>query len=245
MKKDNWIVYLIIALTSTTTVLTLWDNTVIGLLRGVGFAVVLDGFIVYWESRGEVLTNAQQRKFANVMKWLGVVMLLAIAAAYAFVSLVPVDAPKSVDVFGVSFTSTVREFIHWVIVGAISLWVVLTLGVIMAMREIDPETKRTVELSKAHEAREQEEMRAYKTALNVTARTIGTEKALKLFRANLEAMEYKPVEIDRLVNEAEMEIKASRGEAIPVDAGVRSYSADTPTVDANFTKPSTPNTPRR
>jgi hypothetical protein len=211
------------------------DGSFFGLLRGIGFACVLDGLIVFWEMRSEKLTDKKQRNWSNGMKWAGIVMLLAIAASYVFVSLVPVDALKTVDVFGLVFSSTVRELIHWLIVGVISFWVVLTLGVVMYVRQIDPETKKIIKLTEAHEEQEREELQAYKTALKAIGRTVGTEKAIKRLRDNLTVDGYQPVDVDALVNKAQVEIKASRGESIPVEMKQFAASVDTvnPTPSAN------------
>ena len=236
MKKDNWLVYLIIALTSTTTVLTMMDGTLFGFLRGVLFAFVLDGLIIYWEQRAEMLTDKKQRQVSTVMKWSGVGMLLAIAAAYAFTSLVPVDAVQKVDVFGFAFASTVRETIHWAIVGMVSLWVVLTLAVLMYVREIDPEAVKRLRLTEAHEEQERAELEAYKTALAALGVTVGTEKAIKRLRENLRSEGYAPVEVTALVEKAETQIKVSRGELVPVD--MRQMHSETEDA-VNFTKPST------
>jgi hypothetical protein len=222
MKNDNWIVYGIIALTSTTTVLTMLDGSFFGLLRGVGFAIVLDGFIIFWESRSEALKEKKQRDWANGMKWAGLAMLLAIALAYAFVSLVPVDAVQKVDVFGMTFASTVREVIHWVIVGMISLWVVLTLGVIMFMREIDPDTAMKLEYTKAAQERQQEKLTSYKIANKYTQSELGKLEALEEYRADLvQSGRYTEGEVVAMVLAAGIEIdrqKVVPQKAIPASA---------------------------
>lgn len=233
MKKDNWLVYLIIVLTSSTTVLTMMDGTLFGFLRGLLFAFVLDGLIVFWEERERVLTEKKQRNFAKGMKWAGIVMLLAIAAAYAVTSLVPVDAVQTVDLFGISFASTAREIIHWSIVGVVSLWVVLTLGVLIYVREIDPETVKKIKLAEAHEEQERTELESYRTALKAIGTTVGTEKAIKRLRENLRDDGYDPVDVDALVEKASTQIKVSRGELLPVDT--RQFQSE----DGNFTSPST------
>lgn len=246
MKKnvhsDDWLVYGIVLLTSSTTVLTMLDGTLFGLLRGIGFAFVLDGLILFWESRSEVLTGSSQRTWSNGMKWAGVGMLVTIAMAYVFMSLVPVDAKKTVDVFGLVFSSTLRELVHWIIVGVISLWVVLTLGVLMYIRGIDPETRKRLELVQAHEATDKEELRTYKVALGAIKRTRGVDNAIKRMRLDLENEGRTPAEIDELVNKAMLEIMAANGEAIPVNIGqpenVNRYQADAEAAP-NFTKPLT------
>jgi hypothetical protein len=240
MKKDTWIVYLIIAITSTTTVLTMSDGTLFGFIRGVLFAAVLDGFILYWENRAQVLHDDKQRKWANGMKWAGAGMLVAIAFAYVLVSFAPVDAPQTVDVFGLVIASTVREVVHWTIVAAVSLWVVLTLIVALYMRQIDPEVVAQLERTKAIEESEKErraeETRAYKTAMTVVNRTVGIEKALRSFRENLESTGYyREFEIDRMVEDARMEIEANKTGGIPVGTPVNTYHSDT----SNPTPPST------
>ena len=112
MKQDNWLVYGIIFLTSSTTIMTMNDGTFWGFVRGIGFAIVLDWLIVFWESKSEKLVDATQRKFARAMKWAGISMLVAIAFTYVVTSLVPVDAVQEVDIFGMVFASTIRETIH-------------------------------------------------------------------------------------------------------------------------------------
>jgi hypothetical protein len=244
MKKDNWLVYGIILLTSSTTVLTMVDGTFFGMLRGIGAAFVLDGLILFWESRSEKLTNTRQRDFANGMKWAGVGMLVAIAFAYVLTEVVPVDAKKTVDIFGLTFASTIRELVHWIIVGVISLWVVLTLGVVMYVREIDPETQKSIQLTKAHETQETEEMDAYKTSLKAIGKIRGIEKAIARLRADLKRDGCTPVEIEELVNKAMMEIREANGDPIPVDMNVKRYQQTAPAVDANFTDPSAGQTKR-
>lgn len=245
MKKDNWLVYGIIMLTSSTTVLTMVDGTFFGLLRGIGAAFVLDGLIVFWEARSEKLTDQQQRNFANGMKWAGVGMLVAIAFAYVLTEVVPVDAKKTVDIFGLTFASTIRELVHWVIVGVISLWVVLTLGVVMFVRQIDPETTRVIELTKANEETEGEYLRVYKTALKATKKVRGIEKAIAQLRADLAREGMTPAEIETLVKKAEFEIAIANGDIIPVDAAMHQYAAAAPAVDAVNPTPANTPAPRR
>lgn len=245
MKNDNWIVYGIVILTSSTTILTMWDGTLFGLLRGIGFAVVLDGFIIFWEARSEMLKEKTQRDWANGMKWAGIAMLLVIAVTYAFVSLVPVDAVQKIDLFGMHFASTVRELIHWVIIGMIGLWVVLTLGVIMFMRQIDPDTAMKLEYTKAAQDRQQEKLASYKIANKYTQSELGKLEALEEYREDLKKSgRYTEGEIVAMVMAAGQEI--DRQKLIPVNMAaqpVNSYAANTqavPTLEAvNPTLPST------
>jgi len=227
MKNDNWIVYGIVILTSTTTVLTMWDNTLFGLLRGIGFAIVLDGFIIFWEARSEMLKEKKQRDWANGMKWAGIAMLLVIAITYAFVSLVPVDATQKINLFGMSFASTVRELIHWVIVGMIGFWVVLTLGVIMFMRQIDPDTAMKLEYTKAAQDRQQEKLASYKIANKYTQSELGKLEALEEYREDLKKSgRYTEGEITAMIKSAGQEI--DRQKMIPFNMAaqpVNSYAA--------------------
>jgi len=238
--SDDWLVYGIVLLTSSTTVLTMLDGTLFGLLRGVGFAFVLDGLILFWEARSEKLTDSKQRSFANGMKWGGVGMLVAIAASYVFIEVVPVDAKKTVDIFGLVFSSTIRELIHWTITGVISLWVVLTLGIMMFIREIDPETQRSIEFAKANEETSKEETRIYKLALGATKRVRAVDSAISRMREDLAREGRTPVEIEALVNSAIVEIRAANGDPIPVDMSVNTYQQTAPAVDANFTRANMP-----
>jgi len=235
MKDEKWIIYLIVGFTSITTVLLLADGTFLGFARAIVAAAVLDGLIAYWDNKRVTLKSEEQRTYSNRMMWAGVGIMLVFAAGYGVEVFAPVDAVRSVDVFGYTFTMSLKEFILMLAASLIGGWVVLTLGVVLYMRQIDPDIQKELEHTKALAERDNEEMTAYKTALKVTARQIGTEKALNLFKSNLKQDGYTEVEVNRMVEEARTEIQVNRGEIIPVDA-IRAYNAET----ANFTQPSTP-----
>ena len=242
MKNDNWIVYTIIAITSTTTVLTMMDGTLLGFVRGILFAAILDGAIIFWERRGESLNDNKQRTISNGMKWAGVGMLVAIAGAYVVTFFVPVDTRQQVDLFGIAFETSAREAIHWGVVGAISMWVVLTLGIVLYLREIDPERVAELERTKAREEAEKErreqENNAYKTAMQVVSATVGTEKALRAFRENLKQTGYyTEYEIDQMVEAARQKITVNKTGGYTVDAPANRYAATAPDVTGNFTNP--------
>ncbi len=248
MKKDSWIVYLIVFLTSSTTVLTLWDGTFFGFIRGVAFASVLDGSIIYWEEKGEKLKSDKQRKWSKNMKWAAVGMLLVIAISYVLTLFVPVDAPQTVDLFGMKFVSTIQEVIHWSIFAMIGFWVVLTLGVVLHLREIDPEViqerARKQAVDAAEKERAEKEDEAYKTAMNAVAEMTGWERGILQFEERLKADgNYTPHEIKQLVNIA-------RAKVVEVNTGASAVAAQSPFANryesaikdetGNFTKPSTP-----
>ena len=248
MKKDSWIVYLIVFLTSSTTVLTLWDGTLFGFIRGVAFALVLDGSVIYWEGKSETLKEVKQRKYSKNMKWAAVGMLVLIAAAYVLTLFVPVDAAQNVDLFGMVFTSTIQEVIHWSIFGMIGLWVVLTLGVVLYLREIDPdviqERTRKQAVDAAEKERADKEDEAYKTAMNAVAEMTGWERGILAFEKRLKADgNYTPHEIQQLVGIA-------RAKVVEVNTGASAVAAQSPFANkyesavkdetGNFTKPSTP-----
>lgn len=236
MKNENWLMYVIVLFTSLTTILLLTDNTPLGFARAILAAVILDGLIVYWDNKRSTLKSEQQRKISTAMMWAGVGIMLTFAAGYGVEVFAPVDASSQLNVFGYSFVLTLTEFILMLAMMMIGAWVVLTLGVILYMRGIDPEINKDLELVKALSERDAVEMAAYKTALKVTARQIGTEKAIKLFRRNLLAEGYTEVEINSMVNEARMQIMADRGEPIPVNTHVYQSEVEVP----SFTKASTP-----
>ena len=245
MKKDAWLIYLIVAITSTTTVLTLADGTLLGFLRGVAFAAILDGSIIYWEDRAMHLKDANQRKNANIMKWAAVGALLAIAVSYVLTLFVPVDAKQNVNIFGLAFTSTIRESIHWAIYGGISAWVVLTLGVTLYLREIDPDHKAEQErikaIEEAEKERRQQEATAYKTAMSVVSATVGTEKAIRDFRENLKATGYyTEYEVEEMVKEARQQIQIYKTGGIVTEMGVNTFRSSVRDETANFPTPSTP-----
>ena len=228
MKNENWLMYIIVAFTSLTTILLLMDNTPLGFARAILSAVILDGLIIYWDNKRATLKSEQQRKVSTNMMWAGVGIMLTFAVGYGVEVFAPVDASSQLDLFGYSFVLTLTEFILMLAMMMIGAWVVLTLGVILYMRGIDPEITKDLELVKALSERDAVEMAAYKTALKVTARQIGTEKAIKLFKRNLLAEGYTEVEINTMVNEARMQIMADRGESIPVNTHVYSAEVDAP-----------------
>jgi hypothetical protein len=241
MKNEKWLMYIIVGFTSLTTILLLVDGSMWGFLRGVGAAVILDGLIIYWDAKRTELKSEQQRKISERMMWAGVGIMLTFAAGYGVEIFAPVDATAPVDVFGFSFVLSLTEVILMLAASAIGVWVVLTLGVILYLRGIDPEILKELERikseSEAEDQRNKEEARAYRTAMNVTARAVGTEKALKAYRANLESQDfYKPYEIDNMVEMARQQIDAEMTGGIPVDVNTRQYHSET----QNPTPPSTP-----
>jgi hypothetical protein len=241
MKNEKWLMYLIVGFTSITTVLLLQDGTFLGFVRGLIAAAILDGLIVYWDNKRTTLKSNQQRQISERMMWAGVGIMLTFAAGYGVEIFAPVDAVTPVDLFGFSFILSLTEVILMLAASAIGVWVVLTLGVILYLRGIDPEIMKELDRvkseSEAEDERNKEEARAYKTAMKVTARAVGTEKALKAYRANLESQDfYKPFEIDSMVELARQQIEAEVTGGIPVDVNVRQYHSET----TNPTPPSTP-----
>ncbi len=236
MKHEKWLIYIIVAFTSITTVLLLTDDTLLGFARAILSAVILDGLIIYWDDKRVTLKSDKQRAISSYMMWAGVGIMLTFAGGYGVEVFAPVDASNTMQLFGYSFVLTLTDFILMLAMMMIGAWVVLTLGVILYMRGIDPEITKDLELTKALTERDAVEMNAYKTALKVTARQIGTEKAIKLFRLNLAQEGYTEVEIDKMENEARMQIMADRGESIPVNTHAYSAEVEAP----SFTKASTP-----
>lgn len=242
MKDEKWLVYIIVAFTSITTVLLLADGTFLGFVRGVVAAVILDGLIIYWDKKRVTLKNKRQRDLSGAMMWAGVGIMLTFAAGYGVEVFAPVDAKRNVDIFGFAFAITLTEFILMLAASIMGAWVVLTLGVILYMRGIDPDIIADLDKVKAEEEAEQErrhvEREAYKTAMNVTAKTVGTEKALRAFRENLKATGYyTDYEIEQMSQQAEAEINIARtGGIVNPPANVNRYQAET----GNFTPPSTP-----
>lgn len=236
MKDEKWLVYLIVGFTSLTTVLLIADGSFFGLVRGILAAALLDGLIAYWDNKRIKLKSKKQRDWANGMMWAGVGIMGIFALGYGVEYFAPANAVKTVDLFGYKMTLTLTDLVLMLAASFIGLWIVSTLGVVLYMRQIDPDVSKDLELTKALEERDREEMTAYKEALKVTARQIGTEKAVKLFRENLAKEGYTPAEIGVMEQEARTAIAVAHG-AIPVDTGMRAYSA---TAAANPTNPSTP-----
>lgn len=237
MKNENWIVYLIVAFTSITTVLLLADGSFMGFVRAVVSAAILDGLIAYWDGKRVTLKDKKQRNLSNGMMWAGIATMLLFAVGYGVEYFAPNNAMKPIDLFGYEFVMTLTEFIIMLATSMIGAWVVITLGVVMYLKQIDPDILNDLENTKAMEeaeaARRKVEHEAYKTAMNVTSRSVGTEKALRMFRKNLEDMAcYKPFEIDEMVERAYREIEASRNGATPSAQPVqmRAFAADGQTV---------------
>jgi len=80
-------------------------------------------------------------------------------------------------------------------------------------------------LTKALQDRDDAEMDAYKEALRITARAIGTEKAIKLFRSNLKTENYTEAQINEMEAEARSAILQAQG-AIPAGVGMKVYKAE-------------------
>lgn len=238
MKDEKWLVYLIVGFTSITTVLLLTDGTLLGFIRAMAGAAILDGLILYWDNKRIKLKDDKQRNISRNLMWAGVGIMLTFAVGYGVELFAPVDAVKTVDVFGYSFTMTLHDFVLLLAASTIGAWVVLTLGAVLYLRQIDPEINKELELTKALQERDNEEMKAYKSALRVTARQIGVENAIKLFVKNLEDLGYTDAQIAEMVVQARTTIAEEQG-AIPVNSPVnstvRQYQADT----ENFTSPST------
>lgn len=234
MKNEKWIVWLVIGFTSLTTFMLLADGTIYGFIRAAGASTVLDGLIIYWDEKRVSLRDERQRRYANNMTWAGVGMVFLLAFAWAVENYAPVDALKTYPILGYEVILTLHDFILMLAQGMIGAWVVLTLGVIMYLRQIDPEIKRDLEYTKALEEREKEHSRAFNSAMRGVSRIMGTDDAMQSARQHFEKAGYTEVKINELLARAEQEIKQDRGET--VDAPMRGYAADA----VNFTKPSTP-----
>lgn len=248
MKKDAWVLYLLVFITSSTTVLTLYDGTFFGLLRGLAIAAVLDGSIVYHEHNGNILKDERQRKWSNGMKWAAVGFLLVIAISYVLTLFVPVDATQNVNLFGMVFSSTIREVIHWTVYAMIGAWVVLTLGVVLFLREIDPdvirERERKQSVDAAEKTRADKEDDAFKIAMNSIAEMVGQERGILALQKRLEGLgDYSEYEITQLVNIARAKLIEQKTGASPVDAEnpfANRYPSTVRDETPNFPKPSTP-----
>lgn len=241
MKDEKWLVYLIVGFTSITTVLLLTDGSLLGFARAVAGAAILDGLILYWDNKRIKLKSDKQRDISRNLMWAGVGIMLTFAVGYGVELFAPVDALKTVDLFGYSFQMTLHDFVLLLAASTIGGWVVLTLGCVLYLRQIDPEINKDLELTKALQERDDEEMKAYRQALKVTARQIGVEKAVRLFRKNLEDEGYTDAEINEMEKDARISIAEFHGsipvnsDNAPVNSNVRQFSADT----ENFTSPST------
>lgn len=246
MKKQEWILYVLVFITSSTTVLTLFDGSFLGLLRGLAIAAVLDGSIIYHERNANTLKDATQRKWSNGMKWAAIGFLLVIAVAYVLTLFVPVGAIQQVDLFGMEFASTIQEVIHWTVYAMIGAWVVLTLGVVVYLREIDPDLKRERERKiagdEAIKQQQDKEDSAFRTAMDAVAELTGTEKGLKQFEERLIAAGYKEYERQQLLAIAKNKLIEEKTGSLPVntnDLFVNKFGAATKDETANFTKPPT------
>jgi hypothetical protein len=241
MKNEKWLIYVIIGFTSITTILLLSDGSPLGFFRAILGAAILDGLIVYWDAKRVTLKSDTQRGISGKMMWAGVGIMLTFALGYGIEIFSPVEAIRDVDVLGYTFTLPLKEFIVMSAVTMIGAWVVLTLGMVLYMRGIDPDVQKDLDKVKSNEEAENERNReeafAYSVAMKVTARTVGTEKALRAFRENLENMNfYTPHQIDLMVDRAKVDIEASITGGIPVDTPVNTYQSET----VNPTQPSTP-----
>lgn len=239
MKNEKWLMRVIVGFTSLTTVMLLADGSFLGLLRGAVAAVILDGLIMYWDEKRVSLKDKTQRDWANGMMWAGVGIMFLFAAGYGVEIFAPVDALQSVDIFGFSFTLTLTDAVLMLAASIMGGWVVLTLGVILYMRQIDPDVKADLERTKAIEESEKErrteEAEAYKTAMRVVNRTVGTEKAIRAFKENLKSTGYyTEFEIEQMVEDARREIQISKtGGIVNTETSVNSYRAEVP----DFTQP--------
>jgi len=243
MKDEKWLAYVIIGFTSITTVLLLADNTFLGFVRAIVAAVLLDGLIMFWDEKRVTLKDKDQRKYSNYMMWTGVGIMLFFAAGYGVELFAPVDAVKTLDLFGFVFTSTLHDGILMLAASMIGVWVVLTLGVYLYLRQIDPDILAELERVKATEEAEKElrkiEDTAYKTAMTVASNSVGTENAIRAYRARLQSANiYTEFQINQMVEEARLKIEMSRTGGIPVN--VNSYQAEVNTPELNPTRPSTP-----
>lgn len=239
MKNETWLMRVIVGFTSITTVMLLADGSLLGFIRGIVAAVILDGLIIYWDEKRVSLKDKTQREWSNRMMWAGVGIMFLFAAGYGVEVFAPVDASQTVDLFGFLFSLTLTEAVLMLAASIIGAWVVLTLGVILYMRQIDPEVKADLERTKAIEEsdkeRRTEETEAYKTAMRVVNRTVGTEKAIRAFRENLKSTGYyTEFEIEQMVEDARREIQiAKTGGTVNTETSVNSYRAEVP----DFTQP--------
>lgn len=246
MKNDNWLIYIVVAMTSMTTFGLVADGSVFGFFRGIGAAVILDGLVIYWEGKRITCKNETQRKNSEYMMWAGVGILFLFAFGFAVEYSLPSNAVNTIEILGYSVDVTLKELIVYLASFVIGAWVVLTLGMVLYMRGIDPETSKDIERTKAAQEREDEEIKAYKIANRYTARELGTLKAMELYRKDLENLGvYTAGEIVRMVENARLETMRQHDvpEGIPANSvglNVRNYHADVDAVNptpANTTKP--------
>lgn len=242
MKNDNWLIYLIVAMTSLTTYGLIADGSVFGAVRGVGASVILDGLVIYWEGKRVSCRNAEQREKSKYMMWAGVGILFLFAGGFPVEYSLPSEAVNTLSILGFSVDVTLKEMIVYFASFIIGFWVVLTLGMVLYLRGIDPETAKDIERTKAAQEREDEEIKAYKIANKYTARELGTLKAMELYRKDLEKLGvYTEGEIVRMVENARLE--TMRQHEVPpagvaansVGLNVRAYQAEAQV----FTPPST------
>lgn len=244
MKNEKWLAYVIIGFTSITTVLLLADNTFLGFVRAIVAAVLLDGLIMFWDDKRVTLKDEKQRKYSNYMMWTGVGIMLFFAAGYGVELFAPVDAVKKLDLFGFVFTSTLHDGVLMLAASMIGVWVVLTLGVYLYLRQIDPDIladlARVAAIEKAEKKLREVEEKAYEEAMTVASESVGTENAIRAYKARLEMTKiYSPFQIEQMVEQARLKIEISRTGGIPVNTPVNSYSAAVDAPKLNPTPPST------
>lgn len=231
MKKDNWIIYGVIAFTSLTTFGLISDGSVFGVFRGILASVILDGLVIYWEGKRTTCKNAEQRKNSEIMMWAGVFILLLFAAGFAIEFSLPSDVLKSISIFDYSVDVKLSELIVYIASTMIGLWVVLTLAMVLYLRGIDPETLKDIETTKAAQERENEELTAYRIANKHTAHELGTLKAMDRYRADLMALgKYTAGEVAAMVSSARVEVE--RQQHIPASMPADNQMAYAATVDA-------------
>lgn len=239
MKNDTWIIYIVVFATSMTTFMLISDGTFVGAIRGALAAVILDGLVVYWEEKRVTLKSDKQREYSRNMMWAGVGILFLFAGGYAIEYTMPSDTAKTIDIFGYQLVVTLAELVVYIATVMIGLWIVITLGVVLYLRGIDPETKKNIETTKAAQEREEEELRAYRIANKHTARELGTIKAMERYRGDLVALgKYTASEIALLLDEARDEIR--RQTEVPQSGVMTANAANTSAVGSLYNKNTDP-----
>lgn len=213
MKSEKWLIYPLIAFTSLTTIGLVYDGSWFGFVRAVISAVILDGLVYYWAEKRVQLRDETQRTTANRMMWVGVFLIALFAMGYGARYVLPVSNFQDFPIAGFEVKVTLDELILYFSSTLVSLWVAVTLAVVLHLQYIDPETKRELEQSKALQTRDEHELIAFKEALKVTGERLGQEKALREFEKHLKGLGvYSPAEIAVFLKDAKYGIQVANGQ---------------------------------
>lgn len=224
-KTDKLILVLLLAFTAFGTaglvdIITV-DNGLPLLIRQIAAVGFTDGCVLYWHGRRNQYRDSEQRKWANIMLWAGVGVVLFFTLVYGGISALGDSTwmhneMRPFIIAGMElFTGTPAEVTALLVTAVIGLQAAGTLAAILYIAQIDPATLQSLQQKEAEEAIAKRQAADYKTAQEIIAPIVGQAQALTALRNQLTALGYTEKERERMVLLAAQNIQANKADVTP------------------------------